>query len=80
MTLDNLFLAHYSHTVSIFIRKERFMAKAHRGAGIRDQKSRGRGDCPVCKRTAIKVMYEQSLDGAKTMVCKQCNAALKHAK
>jgi hypothetical protein len=56
------------------------MAKAHRGAGIRDQKSRGRGDCPVCKRTAIKVMYEQSLDGAKTMVCKQCNAALKHAK
>ncbi|PKL27101.1 MAG: hypothetical protein CVV46_13420 [Spirochaetae bacterium HGW-Spirochaetae-2] len=38
------------------------------------------GDCPVCKRTAIKVMYEQSLDGAKTMVCKQCNAALKHAK
>ena len=56
------------------------MAKAHRGAGIRDQKARGRGDCPVCKRTAIKVMYENQVEGVKKMVCKQCNATIKNAK
>lgn len=56
------------------------MAKAHRGAGIRDQKSNGRGQCPVCNRTAIKVLYEVELDGSKSMVCKQCNASLKRAK
>lgn len=56
------------------------MAKAHRGAGIRDQKFHGRGSCPVCKRTAIKVLYEHEVDGTKAMVCKQCNTALKHAK
>lgn len=56
------------------------MAKAHRGAGIRDQKLHGRGTCPVCKRTAIKVLYERTINGEKALVCKQCNAALKHAK
>ncbi len=56
------------------------MAKAHRGAGIRDQKAHGRGDCPVCKRTAIKVMYENQVEGNKTLVCKQCNASIKNAK
>ncbi|MFA5514306.1 MAG: hypothetical protein WDA17_06105 [Sphaerochaetaceae bacterium] len=56
------------------------MAKAHRGAGIRDQKSSGRGTCPVCKRSAIKVLYEQEIDGSKSMVCKQCNAAIKNSK
>ncbi|MGI6440261.1 MAG: hypothetical protein ACOX0W_08390 [Sphaerochaetaceae bacterium] len=53
------------------------MAKAHRGAGIRDQVNNGRGDCPVCKRTGIKVLYEIELDGSKTKVCKQCNASHK---
>ncbi|MDD3998455.1 MAG: hypothetical protein WC129_06300 [Sphaerochaetaceae bacterium] len=56
------------------------MAKAHRGAGIRDQKDCGRGQCPVCKRTAIKLLYEAEVDGTKSMVCKQCNAAIKNAK
>jgi uncharacterized protein YbaR (Trm112 family) len=40
----------------------------------------GRGDCPVCKRTAIKVVYEAQVDGNKAMVCKQCNAKIKNAK
>ncbi len=53
------------------------MAKAHRGAGIRDQVRNGRGTCPVCKRTAIKVMYEVEVDGNKSVVCKQCSAKLK---
>ncbi|HHU89337.1 MAG: hypothetical protein ACOXZ2_07985 [Sphaerochaetaceae bacterium] len=55
------------------------MAKAHRGAGIREQQFRGRGDCPVCKRTGIKVLYEREIDGTKAMICKQCNATLKRA-
>ncbi|MHC1692175.1 MAG: hypothetical protein AB9828_04030 [Sphaerochaetaceae bacterium] len=56
------------------------MAKAHRGAGIRDQRLNGRGDCPVCKRTAIKVMYENEVEGSKVKVCKQCNARIKNSK
>jgi transcription elongation factor Elf1 len=56
------------------------MAKAHRGAGIRDQHSHARGTCPVCNRSAIKVMYEQEVNGTKAQVCKQCNAKMQHAK
>lgn len=54
------------------------MAKAHRGAGIRDQVSNGRGSCPLCKRTGIKVMYEREANNKKVVVCKQCEAALKN--
>ena len=50
------------------------MSKAHRGSGIRDQKSSGRGDCPICKRTGIKVLYETTIDEQKVMICKNCNA------
>lgn len=53
------------------------MAKSHRGAGIRDQVKSGRGSCPNCKRTGIKLMYEVELSGEKKQVCKQCNAGLK---
>ena len=53
------------------------MSKAHRGTGIRELANQGRGICPVCKREAIKCLYEVELDGAKVNVCKQCNAKLK---
>ena len=53
------------------------MSKAHRGTGIRELANHGRGTCPVCKREAIKCLYEVELDGAKDNVCKQCNAKLK---
>ncbi len=56
------------------------MAKAHRGTGIRSEKNHGRGDCPVCSRTAIKVLYENEIEGEKKMLCKQCNAHIKHSK
>ncbi len=56
------------------------MAKAHRGAGIRELHSNGRGTCPACNRTAIKVMYEQELEGNKVKVCKQCHAKTQNAK
>lgn len=56
------------------------MSKSHRGRGILEVPNRGRGTCPVCKRTGIKVMYEQEVGGKKLIVCKQCRAALKHDK
>jgi len=56
------------------------MSKAHRGSGIRELVKSGRGTCPVCRRTAIKLMYEHEINEKKIMVCKQCNATIKHGK
>lgn len=56
------------------------MSKAHRGSGIRENVSNGRGKCPVCKRTGIKVLYEHEVEGKKIMICKQCRAAINHGK
>ena len=56
------------------------MSKAHRGKGIRDQFARGRGECPVCKRSNVKILYEQEAGEAKLKICKTCKAALKHGK
>jgi len=56
------------------------MSKAHRGKGIRDQFAHGRGECPVCKRSNVKVLYEQESEGKKYKVCKTCRAAIKHKK
>ncbi len=56
------------------------VSKAHRGKGIREEQNRGRGTCPVCKKSAVKVLYEQEIDGAKTKICKICKAAIKNKK
>jgi len=59
------------------------MAKTHRGKGLRNLKeyvSRGRGECPVCKRRSVKILYEQESGGTKVKVCKICKAAIKHGK
>lgn len=56
------------------------MSKANRGSGIRDKVKSGRGTCPLCKRTGIKVMYQVELKEAKYKICKQCKAALAHNK
>ena len=56
------------------------MSKAHRGAGVRELTKSGRGPCPVCKRTGIKVLYEQTINEKKLSVCKQCRAAISHGK
>lgn len=56
------------------------MSKAHRGRGIRETANSGRGTCPVCKRSGIKVLYEHEVNGKKIKICKQCRAALKHNK
>ena len=54
------------------------MAKNHRGKGIREQFARGRGECPVCKRTCVKILYEQSSGEQKFKICKICKAAIKN--
>jgi hypothetical protein len=56
------------------------MSKPHRGKSIRDQASRSRGECPVCKRSGVKILYEQEAGGKKVKVCKICKAAIKHGK
>ncbi|MDR0486929.1 MAG: hypothetical protein LBG91_01645 [Treponema sp.] len=56
------------------------MSKAHRGKGIRDQFARGRGECPVCKRSSVKILYEQDAGEKKVKICKTCRAAIKHGK
>jgi ribosomal protein L37AE/L43A len=56
------------------------MGKAHRGKGIRELAAHGRGECPVCKRTNVKTLYEQEAEGQKIKICKTCKAALKHGK
>ena len=39
------------------------MSKAHRGTGIRKEPNHGRGTCPVCGKTQIKILYDQDVDG-----------------
>lgn len=56
------------------------MAKTHRGKGIRALISHGRDTCPLCKRTAIKVVYEVTVKEKTIKVCKTCKAALSHGK
>ncbi|MDR3130784.1 MAG: hypothetical protein LBU18_04490 [Treponema sp.] len=56
------------------------MSKAHRGKGIRELIARGRGDCPLCKRGNVKLLYEAEAGGEKIKICKICKAAIKHGK
>lgn len=49
------------------------MAKTTRGKGLLDKPARGRGTCPVCARTRIKLLYELPVaEGKTTKVCKNC--------
>ena len=56
------------------------MSKPHRGKSIRELPSHGRGECPVCKRTNVKILFEQDAGDKKVKICKTCKAALKHGK
>jgi hypothetical protein len=56
------------------------MSKPHRGKSIRELVSHGRGECPVCKRQGVKLLYEQDAGDKKIKVCKICKAAIKHGK
>lgn len=52
------------------------MAKTTRGKGLLKVPSRGRGVCPVCLSTRIKVLYTVSnSEGKQLKVCKNCKGA-----
>jgi len=54
------------------------MSKPHRGQNIRELYARGRGECPVCSRKRVKILYEQEAGGQKFKICKICKAAIKN--
>ncbi len=47
---------------------------------MKGQVRQGRGLCPLCKRTAVKVVYEAQVKDKTIKVCKTCKAALSHGK
>ncbi|THF79537.1 hypothetical protein [Cohnella fermenti] len=52
------------------------MAKSKRGRAIWNVPSHGRGTCPVCKATRIKLLYPRTKsDGKSIKVCKRCSVA-----
>jgi hypothetical protein len=48
------------------------MGKSHRGKGLVKLPARGRGTCPLCGRTRIKLLYPRVKDGETIQVCKFC--------
>lgn len=54
------------------------MAKTHRGTGLKEQVKGGRGACPICGRTGIKVLYEVGEEENKKVVCKECSKNIKN--
>jgi len=56
------------------------MAKGHRGKGLKGLVRQGRDVCPVCKRTAVKVVWEVTVKEKTIKVCKTCKAAIGHGK
>lgn len=68
------------------------MAKTNRGSGIRHLYvdpngnvhegiyNNGRGTCPACNRTGVKVLYEREVDESTYKVCKRCNTAIGRGK
>jgi hypothetical protein len=56
------------------------MAKPNRGKNLYDQPSRGRGECPVCKRSSVKILYEHDTGEKKEKICKTCKATIKNRK
>ncbi len=54
------------------------MSKAHRGQPLKQElPGSGRGNCPICKRSGIKLLYEHEVEEKKINICKQCHATEK---
>ena len=56
------------------------MGKTHRGKGLSTMVRQGRATCPICKRDAVKVVFEVTIKEKTVKVCKICKAALGHGK
>ncbi|TMV49980.1 hypothetical protein FE783_10425 [Paenibacillus mesophilus] len=52
------------------------MPKTKRGRVLWNMPSRGRGTCPICTSTRIKLLYPRTkTDGKAVKVCKRCAGA-----
>ena len=57
------------------------MSKNHRGRGLYEKIRRGRGTCPVCRKTGVKLLYTHETEDKKNVeICKVCRAAIAHGK
>ncbi|MCB5223539.1 MAG: hypothetical protein WCY21_01715 [Candidatus Cloacimonadaceae bacterium] len=43
-----------------------------RGKGVKNLPNRGRGECPVCNRSGIKLLNEVKVGEQTVKVCKNC--------
>jgi len=48
------------------------MAKNYRGKALRKLPFHGRGECPMCKRTGVKILHEMKVNEQTVKVCKYC--------
>ncbi|WP_210468901.1 hypothetical protein [Sporosarcina sp. 6E9] len=49
------------------------MGKSNRGKALKRIPSKGRGECPICFRKRIKLLYEYEMETNETVkVCKNC--------
>jgi len=48
------------------------MPKTHRGKEIKKLPNQGRGECPVCHHTGVKLLYEVKVGDKTHKVCKNC--------
>lgn len=49
------------------------MAKKYRGKTLKKLPSNGRGECPLCKKTRIKLLYPHRTETNQLIqVCKNC--------
>jgi len=49
------------------------MAKANRGRNLRNSEEWNRGQCPICRRTGVKLLWDHTKeDGKEIKVCKGC--------
>ena len=48
------------------------MAKPNRGKSLNSLPANGRGTCPVCNRTGIKVIRETKINEQTIKTCKEC--------
>ena len=56
------------------------MSKTNRGSELRETPNHGRGVCPLCKRSGVKVVFEVTSGEKTTQTCKMCKAAVAHGK
>jgi len=56
------------------------MAKNNRGKNLYSLPARGRGTCPICKRTGIKVIRETKIEDQTLKTCKECFKTVENKK